>query len=81
MKRKAHDRNIPPNPRPRIEFMILSLRGWKDWGLVLGFLGLNLGGRLSSFIGGENIRFCVSLRQLETVFQYWGYLGLSSFFD
>ena len=44
MKRKAHESNIPPNPAPRIEFMILSLWGWKDWGLVLGFLGLSEAG-------------------------------------
>ena len=42
MKRKAHESNIPPNQPPRIEFMILSLRGWKDWGLALRFLGLSL---------------------------------------
>ena len=43
MKRKAHESNIPPNLAPRIEFMILPLRDWKDWGLGLGFLGLSLG--------------------------------------
>ena len=43
MKRKAHESNIPPTPAPRIKFMILSLSGWKDWGLDLGFLGLSLG--------------------------------------
>ena len=42
MKRKAHESNIPPNPAPRIEFMILPLRGWKDWDLGLRFLGLRL---------------------------------------
>ena len=40
MKRRAHESNIPPNLAPRIEFMILPLRSWKDWGLGLGFLGL-----------------------------------------
>ena len=43
MKRKAHESNIPPNLAPRIEFMILPLRGWKDWGLALGVLGLSFG--------------------------------------
>ena len=42
MKRKAHESNIPPNPAPRIEFMILSLRGWNDWDLGLRFLRLSL---------------------------------------
>ena len=48
MKRKAHESNIPPNPAPRIEFMILRLRGWKGWGLGLGFLGLSLGKRIQN---------------------------------
>ena len=31
--------------------MILPLRGWKDWGLELGILGLSLGKLLSHLRG------------------------------